>query len=281
MSMDVTFRRAMASAGIVTSDPIIADGRLHRFHVRGDRPGSKNGYYILHDEGVPFGIYGSWKSVAKGTWCAKSYRDLSASERIEHERRVEDSKKKKESVKQKIRKKAVRKSAYIWNTSDRTAHNHAYLALKRVQSHGLRIYKDCLVIPMRDVDGNLHSLQFIDNEGDKRFLTGGRKHGLYFPIGKPVGPICIAEGYATAASIYEATGHATACAFDAGNLLPVAQILRGKFPAAQIIICADNDLNTLGNPGLTYARAAAIAINARLAIPPCAGDFNDFLVGGL
>ena len=70
-----------------------------------------------------------------------------------------------------------------------------------------------------------------------------------------------------------------AVAFDAGNLLPVAQSLRAKFPHIEITLCADNDLNTPGNPGLTKAREAAAAVGALLAVPPYAGDFNDMYTG--
>ena len=120
---------------------------------------------------------------------------------------------------------------------------------------------------MRDVDGELHSLQFILPDGGKRFLTGGRKRGCYYGIGRPAGALCICEGYATAASIYEATGYATACAFDAGNLLPVAEALRAKFPRLSLVIAADNDSEAAGNPGLTAATAAARAVGAAVAVP--------------
>jgi putative DNA primase/helicase len=75
----------------------------------------------------------------------------------------------------------------------------------------------------------LHSLQFIGPEGDKRFLSGGRVSGCYLLIGKPDVTLCIAEGYATGASIHEAAGCAVAVAFNAGNLLPVARTLRRNF----------------------------------------------------
>lgn len=107
-------------------------------------------------------------------------------------------------------------------------------------------------------------------EGRKTFLTGGRKRGCYYAIGRPVDALCIAEGYATAATIYEATGHATACAFDAGNLEPVARALRGKFPRLRLILCADNDA-TPGNPGVRYAEAAAKAVRGFLAVPTFEG----------
>lgn len=86
--------------------------------------------------------------------------------------------------------------------------------------------------------------------------------------------ICVAEGYATAASIFEATGYPVAVAFSAGNLLLVAEDLRRQHPEAQIILCADNDISK-GNPGLTAARAAAEAVLGWQATPDQHGDFND------
>ena len=73
------------------------------------------------------------------------------------------------------------------------------------------------------------------------FSPAGGRAGSYFAIGKPAGVICIAEGFATAASIYESTAYATAAAFDAGNLKQVALELRKKFPDVRLIVCADND----------------------------------------
>jgi putative DNA primase/helicase len=60
-----------------------------------------------------------------------------------------------------------------------------------------------------------------------------------------------------------------------GNLLAVAQALRAADPGAKIILAADNDAKTPGNPGLTAAKKAAAAVGGLLAVPPTAGDFND------
>ncbi|MEO6929442.1 MAG: toprim domain-containing protein, partial [Casimicrobiaceae bacterium] len=94
--------------------------------------------------------------------------------------------------------------------------------------------------------------------------------------------ICIAEGFATGASIHEATGHAVAVAFNAANLAPVAVALRDKLPDVRMIVCADDDYRTDGNPGMTKAREAALAVSGLLAIPDFgdnrpegATDFND------
>ena len=139
-----------------------------------------------------------------------------------------------------------------------------------------------LLIPMRDASGWLHSLQRIGPDGRKRFLPFGRKHGCYFAIGEPDGLICIVEGYATGASVREAVGCAVVVAFDAGNLKPVAVALRKKYPHMVIVIAADDDYRTDGNPGLTKAREAAAAVGGVVATPDFgnnrpegATDFND------
>jgi putative DNA primase/helicase len=94
--------------------------------------------------------------------------------------------------------------------------------------------------------------------------------------------LCIAEGFATAATIHEVTGYPVAVAFTAGNLELVAQGLHRKFPDLQLIICADDDTATAGNPGLTKAKSAAVAVGAKVAIPEFGNarphgvsDFND------
>jgi putative DNA primase/helicase len=91
--------------------------------------------------------------------------------------------------------------------------------------------------------------------------------GCYHAIGKPNGTLCVCEGYATGASIHEATGYAVAVAFNAGNLGPVARALREKYPKIRLVICADDDQWTKGNPGVTKATEAARAVGAEIAIP--------------
>ena len=261
------FQTVMAESGLVIHDPIIADGRLHRFHVKGDKPGTKNGWYCLFLDGVPSGVFGSWKFGIKGAWCAKTQQDMNPAERAEQKRRMDATREAREIEDQFIKKCVREKALLLWEISSTASDSHLYLAKKGVKNHGLRESRGALVIPLRDSAGILHSLQFIDGDGNKRFLSGGRKKGCYFCIGKPAEIICIAEGYATAASIHEATGHAVAVAFDAGNLLAVAQTLRTKFPKAKILLCADNDLNTPGNPGLTKANEAAAAVAGFVVVP--------------
>src|SRR5690606_29420553 len=150
-----------------------------------------------------------------------------------------------------------------------------YLARKGVHPHGIRVFRgelvirgvDCdgaLIVPVRDSSGELHSLEFVTKDGEKRYLPDGCITGAYHAIGDPKGVIYVAEGYATAASVHEATGEAVACAFNATNLAPVARALRAKFPEARIIIAGDHDANDTGQKA---AKEAAHAVNGEVAIP--------------
>jgi len=172
----------------------------------------------------------------------------------------------------------------------------AYLERKGVQPHGVRFASGgWVLVPVRDAAGTLWNVQRIAPEKpaeggtDKLFLKGGRKSGLWHMVGDvgtdPAAPdvLCIAEGYATAASVHQATGRPVAVAFDAGNLAPVARILRKLHPAALLVLCGDDDVQTFArtgnNPGRDKATAAARSVRGLAVFPeplPANGsDFND------
>lgn len=172
-----------------------------------------------------------------------------------------------------------------------------YLVRKGVQAHGVRFAPGgWLLVPLRDAAGKLWNLQRIAPEKspngapEKLFLKGGRKSGLWHMLGDVGTPVdaaptvlLIAEGYATAATLYEATGHPVAVAFDAGNLQHVARALRKTHPAALLVVCGDDDRDTETqsgtNPGRMKASAAAQAVRGLVVLPeglPDGGsDFND------
>lgn len=266
MSMDAIeqFRDAMQSAGLNPPGVIEADGHLHRFKVDGDH--NPNCWYVFYPDGVPSGAYGCWKRAISVTWSTKNGDTFTESERTEWKRRMDDTRRQREAGAARRRAEAREKAASIWKSSQPVDLHH-YLTRKRVKAFGIRQSRGALVIPLRDTAGEIHSLQFIGAGGDKRFLTGGAITGHYFAMGRYQGTLCIAEGYATAATVHQATGHAVAVAFNARNLKPVALALRRKFPGAKLILCADNDRFTPGNPGVTKAREAALAVQGLLAVP--------------
>jgi putative DNA primase/helicase len=275
------FRAALVRRGIV-ADEIVADGLLHRCDVE-DRRGKSDASYVLHLDGVPAGGFQNWRDgLGWEDWRADVGRGLTPAEEVAQKAAIQAARQKRKDEAASRQKEARAVCAHVWNQAQPASDDHPYLRRKGVRSHGLRVTNGRLVVPLRDASGVLHSLQFIDSEGAKRFKTGGRKRGCFYAIGKPDGVLCLCEGYATAASLYEATGHAVAVAFDAGNLLEVAKALHGKYPALKIVLCSDDDWQTEGNPGLTKAREAAQAVGGVVAVPAFEGeraggetDFND------
>ncbi len=266
------FMDTLADSGLsMSKGEVIGDGDLHRYRVDGDKSWSLNGWYVLNLDGKPFGAFGSWKTGQSCTWTASRPETMTPAERADLAARMEAAKRARAAEQAKVQAEAAARALALWGKARPASSQHPYLVKKRVQAYGVRVLGPSLVIPLRDVAGKLYSLQFIAEDGGKTFLTGGRKRGCYYAIGRPNGDLCICEGYATAASIHEATGYATASAFDAGNLEPVARALRGKFPRLRLILCADNDTETDGNPGVRYAEAAARAVRGFLAVPNFAG----------
>ena len=180
-----------------------------------------------------------------------------------------------------VRMFARRAASATWERAGAVDPAHAYLQRKGVQPHGIRMEGlDVLIVPLLDLDGTIHTLQRIYEDGTKRFLTGGAKAGHFTPIGGPlVGAttILLCEGWATGATAHEATGLPVVAAMDAGNLKRVAPALRERFPDTLFVILADNDAkpDRVDNPGVAAAIAAARATAALVAIPPEPGDFND------
>ena len=272
------FAAAMAGAGLQPPDDVRADGLLHRFSTTGKR-GDLSAWYVLHGDGVPAGVFGCWKAGLTSTWCSKPDTDLTEAERSSHRERIKAMKAQRDADEKQRQQCEADKARARWLAAAIRC-QHPYLTRKGVQAYGIRQDGDTLLVPLRDTAGVLHSLQTIDADGNKRFK--GRMKGCYHPIGRPAGVLVVAEGFATAASIHAATGHAVACAFNAGNLLPVAAALRAKYPSLLLVLAADDDHRTEGNPGLTAATTAALAVGGYVVKPqfsaarlPGDTDFND------
>lgn len=265
------FRQAMQAAGIQYSGEIIPDGKLRRFHIEGQKRGTLNGAYVLHADGCPSGWFQDHANGISQTWSSgsgqRSYHDAA---------KIEEARQRRELERLKAHKEAAEKAAYIWREAV-PAINHTYLTKKRIQQHGTRVYKNALIVPIHNESDQLVNLQFIAADGNKRFLSGGRKRGCFFVIGDLTHTILIAEGFATGASLHEETKQRVVVAFDAGNLLHVSRNIKELSPDSEIVICGDNDISGVG-PG--KANEAALSIGAKVLIPPTPGtDWNDYLTG--
>lgn len=275
------FRDAMRAAGLQPPERI-EPGKLQRFPGAGKGNGNKAGWCKMFDDGLG-GCFGDWSSGLSENWQAPRSKPLLPSEFDAFKRHLAKAQAEAEADRAARQDDAAAKASAIWNAAEPAPGDHPYLLRKGIEPHGVRLQDGALVIPMREGD-ELHSLQFIGPDGGKRFLSGGRVAGCHFIIGgtQDATALCIAEGFATGATIHEATGHPVAVAFNAGNLLPVARVLQARFPAMPLIVCADDDAMTQGNPGLGKAKEAAQAVGGRLALPDFgpprpegASDFND------
>lgn len=276
-----TFAAFMQSVGLPPPDNIIDDGAIHRFSVSSKKR-DDSGFYILYGDGTPAGCVGNWKTGFKQTWRADVGRPLSQREEDQYRTRLAVMRKQRAEEERKRHEEAASRAQDIWQQSTPASDSFRYLVKKSVRAFTLRLHYRRLVVPLRDSQGRIWSLQFIDAHGNKRFLTGGRKKGLFHVLGKPVDQVVICEGYATAASIFMATGIPTVIAFDAGNLEDVAFTLRTRLPKAALVIAADNDAFSPVNIGIEKAQSAASMAKSRILVPTFEDttgkptDWNDY-----
>jgi putative DNA primase/helicase len=284
--MDVIekFRSTMHSQGISINAPIIPDGKLHRFHIEGDQAWSKNGWYVLFIDGIPAGAYGCWKRDASLTWCARPHSYMTPLERLQLNDKMIRAIEERALEAQRARSRATTKAKWIWFNS-KTAINHPYLGLKKINPFFARQMGESLILPIVDFDGEIQSIQFIQPSGQKSLLAGGAKKGNFIPFLKPLKParIMITEGFATGASVAQSHSNAfVLAAVDAGNIKEVAIKARKYFPKKEIVICADDDRLSVGNPGLRHGKLAAKAARGICISPTWPAnapltltDFND------
>ena len=271
-------------------DSIGQTGKIQRFSTNGKR-GDLAGWCIWYGMA---GAFGNWRTGESCRWHCREYGELNREERRRIDRQIRQAEaRRKHELEAGYQQVAEQARADIQGFCPATA-DHPYLIEKRIEPHGALIDgRNVLIITMY-YKGKIVSYQRIfpvrlPDGTNKRFLKGGRKKGCYHPIGnKGKGDLGICEGFATGASIHEATGDDVIVAFDAGNLLPVARAMRDKYPDRKIILWADDDYRRVdrnGQPeniGVIKATEAALAVNGYLAVPDFgenrpegATDFND------
>lgn len=281
------FRQAIADSGLTPPDHLVADGDLHRFSKNGER-WDDSGWYVYFADGLG-GVFGCWSIGMTEHWRANIGREWTDAEVLAHQRQTEAAKQKRQADKLRLQLDAKAQASKDWASATPADPANPYLQRKGIQPHGVREKPDyngdpALRIPMFDGD-ELWNIQTIYGDGTKAFSRGGRVSGCFCPIGETDGAevVCITEGFATAATVHEATGYPTYCAFNAGNLLHVAKAVRLMHPDARIIIAGDDDWRSEGNTGKTKATEAGIAVGAEVVFPLFGAgrdedgdsDFND------
>ncbi|MEG3640660.1 AAA family ATPase [Magnetococcus sp. PR-3] len=278
--------------GLINPD-IIPDGALRRYGIHGDKPGEKNGWLVVFaDLDLWAAAWGSWRYGDKHTWSSIDESRMTMDQAATFKARIEEARRRRHEEQLRIwEEKAVEAQNTVAYLSP--AHSHPYLERKQVLAMGQLLSRgDDLLLPMRNAQGEIRSYQTIpaDSEKKKLFMPGGEVSGCWFQIGDAGQTMVVCEGYATGSSIAATTGLPVAVAFNAGNLKPVAEALRGNHPESRIIIAGDEDLWTVGmdgkpiNPGREKAEAAAKAVGGETLFPPFRDlsarptDFNDLAV---
>jgi phage/plasmid primase-like uncharacterized protein len=273
------FRAAMRQHGIEPPAAIHADGVLHRFRVGGERAGKRSGAYRLFGDGRPAGWFMSHKGGGLVKWVADAEpRRLSREEWIAYRHELAERQRQREAADAERRSRAALSAQSILEAATGDPATHPYAVAKRVPLGRLvrrgayppAGWKDALLVPLYTADGALVSLEAIASDGTKRFLPGGRTAGAYCPLGRLRGAerVLVAEGVATLAAAVASTGWPGAAAMSAGNLVAVARAVREQAaPGARIVVVADDDAATDGNPGVTAAWEAARAVGGAVAVP--------------
>lgn len=274
--------RAESLTGITQAE-LIVDGNLHRFCPDWEPNKKKErAWYVLFPVHTGAGkvlVIGSF-GWFKGADCFTFNVDLKSSNSeklsaIDRDRIKQEQATRRQIIEdeQKLEaKRAADKALSIWNACGQNGHSK-YLQRKKISALGVRFSRGSIVIPVLNFSGELCGLQFIDADGQKRFLTGTQKKGHFAPLGEvhdPCGYVGVAEGYATGASCHMATKWPVFVAFDAGNLKNVAMAVRGRYPMAKVIVFADDDVDNPENPGRSKAMLAARAVGGLALFPDLA-----------
>ena len=298
LTPELEFSDTLTSIGsIVSGEHPIMDGKKHRICVEGDKKGEKSGFYVGHLDGHPAGYVKNNRTGIEMKWKSKGYSLTDEERATMHALAATKSQERADKQRQDQEEAAQRVSKQLSDLVLITSPT-PYLQTKKIEPHS-EIFTDVkgqtTYIPAIDASGKLWTMQYIKEDGTKRFAKNSRKEGCFHALGglnaiAEAPALVIAEGFATAASISQELGFATISAFDAGNLEPVARALQEQFPDKPIIIMGDDDkhleITQRVNPGKTKALEAAKAVNGIALFPIFApgeqavnpkafSDFND------
>ena len=262
---------------------LVANGSIGRAYINVGGQRKLVGWYQLWlDQSVPFGRLGDYRISADqptAIWKPENQKRMKVTK--EQREEIKELQKQAEVKQQEKYSKAAKKAQTLWDEA-KECEKHPYLEKKQVLSYGLKVNETGqLMIPLFDKQLTVVGIQYIDDKGNKRFLTGSKKSGSFFILGREIlktaTVINYAEGYATAASYYNDYSQPVVVAFDAYNLTPVAETIFGYLADRKHIFIADNDDSKTGEKEASKACQYILKNKgqAEVLMPQTKGDYND------
>lgn len=300
------FAQALSEAELQISGLPVMNGQIQRVPVQGDAPGQKSGSYVGYLDGRPAGYIQNFKTGEQVNW--KLNAQLKALSALERAKLAAEAAQKRQDRANQLERQHAESAKIVEGhfSQGEPAESHPYLASKEVSAYGLMIdtvgsltlpkdepegqqwsAKGNLLVPIRDIDGQLLGAQSIDASGKKSLPRGCRKQGGHHVIGEVAASnkILFAEGYATAATLHELMGLPVVVTFDSGNMPGVAEVYRDKFPGKNLILAGDNDHSKPieKNVGLKKAQEAAKKVGGYTLLPAfekgaSGSDWNDLML---
>jgi len=279
---------AMQAHGFTIKGQINYNTHRIQRHKSASRPrGGKDLFVALHeDRGATFGDWhdrDGWVTW----WHDDGERLPDLQKQLERAAIRRELDKRRQAARQHAELRAWRFWCSTYLTTDTV--DHPYVIHKRIRAYYARHIKhhrwikDVLVIPIRDVNYVMHTVQVIKwnhykRKDFKRFWKGTSPAGKMVWLSEKLpdgynGKIRICEGYATGCTIYEATLEPVVCALNAYNIPLVAVALQKRYPLAILIVCADNDAWDVKNPGVSAAMDAMHKTGCIMRLP----DFEAYL----
>jgi putative DNA primase/helicase len=252
-------------------------------------------------DGVEFGAFGSWKTGETHTFCSRADSELDQDQLKRKREAIAEAQKQRDAEIKQMQGQAAKRANEMLNACDTSITSHPYLDRKQIKKHSAMIgefvrygddgaiwarHENALLIPMINDAGKIVNVQAIFDDGSKIFSRGGRKKGCYHVISgrNSNAPIFVCEGFATGATINESTDCTVVIAFDAGNLMPVAESVKKLYTGRKVVIAADNDQWGETNAGITKAEQASKNLGIPFISPVFADttskptDFNDLAI---
>jgi len=280
------FKVALQKAGLQIDGLPIMDGTLQRVAVDGDKGQSKSGAYTGFNNGHPAGFIQNYKTGFKDNWKSSMTQPNAKNQEIDIKNQIEANKaikaQRERSLEEAYNKTAIKLEDEFNNA--RWAHNqHPYLKKKGFDTN-FYLKQDQngnLLIPLKDIDGKYWASQRIFSNGDKMIGATrtkeekeqhidypAKKQGNFHLLGakklnSSIKEVFICEGFATAASVYQATNKPTIMGVDAGNLEIIVTSIKEKFPKMEIIIAADNDIKKELDNKPNVGKETALGIQER------------------